>query len=285
MQAGAIGGTELPSRYLPSRRTQLARQQELPTSTELAERVATAVAGTLFRPTAFDAFQKDVAKQRALPPVVAADFTSPLLAARLAPLLFEREGVWYGLAVLTEVSAPSLVRDKVAALGDANLVYMDLKTEMEQMVTSYTREALGWLALGGGLLLVVLFTALRRPALVLRVSAPIACAVLVTMAVLDLLGIRLTLFHLAALLLMTGVSTDYALFLNQGSEASADDDSRTLGSVLNCNATTLLTFGLLAFCQNPVLQGIGVTVATGVLVGIVFAIGLSRPPRAAVGPS
>ena len=32
------------------------------------------------------------------------------------------------------------------------------------------------------------------------------------------------------------------------------------------------------------LQGIGVTVATGVLVGIVFAIGLSRPPRAAVGP-
>ena len=62
-------------------------------------------------------------------------------------------------------------------------------------------------------------------------------------------------------------------------------NSRTLGSVLNCNATTLLTFGLLAFCRNPVLQGIGVTVATGVLAGIVFAIGLSRPPSAAVGPS
>ena len=285
MQAKAIGGAELPSRYLPSQRTQLARQQDLPAGTELAERVDAAVAGTLFRPTAFDAFQKDVAAQRTLPPVVAADFTSPPLAARLAPLLFEREGVWYGLAVLTDVSAPGLVRDKVAGLGDANLVYMDLKTEMEQMVTSYTREALGWLALGGGLLLAVLFAALRRPALVLRVGAPIVCAVLVTVAALDLLGIRLTLFHLAALLLMTGVSTDYALFLNQGREASADDDSRTLGSVLNCNATTLLTFGLLAFCRNPVLQGIGVTVATGVLAGIVFAIGLSRPPSTAVGPS
>lgn len=285
MQANAIGGADLPSRYLPSQRTQLARQQDLPTAPELAGRIDAAVADTLFRPTAFNAFQTDVAAQRTLPPLAAADFTSPLLAARLAPLLFEREGVWYGLAVLADVKLPGLVRDKVAALGDANLVYMDLKAEMEQMVTSYTHEALGWLALGGGLLLAVLFTTLRRPALVLRVAAPIACAVLVTVAVLELLGIRLTLFHLAALLLMTGVSTDYALFLNQGSEASADDDSRTLGSVLNCNATTLLTFGLLAFCRNPVLQGIGVTVATGVLVGIVFAIGLSQPPRAVVGRS
>ena len=106
MQAEAIGGAELPSRYLPSQRTQLARQRDLPAATELVERVAAAVAGTLFRPTAFDAFQKDVATQRALPPVVAADFTSPLLAARLAPLLFEREEVWHGLAVLTDVRAP-----------------------------------------------------------------------------------------------------------------------------------------------------------------------------------
>ena len=133
-----------------------------------------------------------------------------------------------------------------------------------------------------GLLLVVLFTALRRPALVLRVAAPIACAVLVTMAVLDLLGIRLTLFHLAALLLMTGVSTDYALFLNQGPVRPVPTtNSRTLGSVLNCNATTLFTFGLLAFCRNPVLQGIGVTVATGVLVGHRLC---HRPVAAAPAP-
>jgi predicted exporter len=156
---------------------------------------------------------------------------------------------------------------------------------MEQLVTSYTHEALGWLALGAGLLVAALLLTLRRPALVLRVAAPVACAVLVTLAVLGALGISLTLFHLAALLLMVGVSIDYALFLNQPGQGSADDDSRTLGSVLNCNATTLLTFGLLAFCRNPVLQGIGITVATGVLVGIVLAIGLSRPPRASGEPA
>jgi predicted exporter len=284
VQAKAIGGAELPSRYLPSRRTQRGRQQALPSADELAERINQVVVGTLFRATAFDPFQKDVATQRMLAPVEPADF-SPALALRLARLLFERDGVWFGLAVLTDVQTPGLVRDKVAGLGEPLLVYMDLKAEMEQMVTSYTHEALGWLALGSGLLLVVLLAALRRPALALRVAAPVACAVLVTLSVLDLLGIRLTLFHLAALLLMTGVSTDYALFLNQRGQASADDDSRTLGSVLNCNATTLLTFGLLAFCTNPVLQGIGVTVASGVLVGIIFAIGLSRPPRATAEPA
>lgn len=280
VRAAAIGGAELPSRYLPSRRRQAERQRALPPPATLGERIDAATADTLFRPTAFVPFQQDVAAQRELPPIVPADLTSPVLAARLAPLLFERDGVWYGLAVLTDVRAPELVRDSVAGLADPALVYMDLKAEMEQLVTSYTHEALGWLGLGAGLLVATLLLALRRPALVLRVAAPVACAVLVTLAVLGALGISLTLFHLAALLLMVGVSLDYALFLNQPGENSDDDDSRTLGSVLNCNATTLLTFGLLAFCRNPVLQGIGITVATGVLVGVVLAIGLSRPPRA-----
>ena len=266
--AKAIGGAELPSRYLPSQRTQLARQQDLPAATELAERVAAAVAGTAVPADGVRRVPKgcrDTARAtaggRRRLHLAAARRTAGAAAVRA------REESGTGSPCSTDVARPGRCGTRSRQLGDANLVYMDLKAEMEQMVTSYTREALGWLALGGGLLLVVLFAALRRPALVLRVAAPIACAVLVTLAVLDLLGIRLTLFHLAALLLMTGVSTDYALFLNQGREASADDDSRTLGSVLNCNATTLLTFGLLAFCRNPVLQGIGVTVAIGVLVG------------------
>ena len=282
-KAGAIGGAELPSRYLPSARTQRQRQEALPAADELARRLAAAIAGTPFRPTAFAPFERDVAAQRTLPVASPEDVRSPLLKTRLAPLLFQRDGVWYGLAVLADVREPAQVRDAIAALADPALVYTDLKVEMEQMVLAYTHEALAWLAVGGALLLAVLLAALRRPRLVLRVAAPIACAVIVTLAVLDLLAIRLTLFHLAAILLMVGVSIDYALFLNQQGEAGTDDDSRTLGSVLNCNATTLLTFGLLAFCRNPVLQGIGITVATGVLVAVVLAIGLSRPPRTTIG--
>jgi predicted exporter len=245
-------------------------------SLDLCEVVAY-LCGLPFRPEARTAFLDDVAAERGMAPVGPADLAaSPALAARLDPLLFRREGRWYGLAALTDVTDPAAVRDAVAGLGDPALAYVDLKAETEALVAGYTREAATAMALGGALLLAALAAALRRPAAVLRIAAPIASAVPVALALLGLLGVRLTLFHLAALLLMVGVSIDYALFLNRP-PADADEDSRTLGSVLNCNATTLLTFGLLAFCRNPVLQGIGVTVASGVLAALIFAIGLSRP--------
>lgn len=277
----AVGGAELPSRYLPSPATQVSRQQAMPPADELARRVAAAIVGLPFRPEAFAPFLADVSTQRIRPPMTPAEFRLPVLAARLEPLLFERDAAWYGLVLLTDVRFPAAVRTAVEALGDPGLAYLDLKAETERMVASYTREALTWLAAGAALLLLVLAAALRRSGLVLRVVAPVAGAVLITLALLDLLGIRLTLFHLASLLLMTGVSIDYALFLNQQADGDADQPARALGSVLNCNATTLLTFGLLAFCRNPVLQGIGVTVASGVLAAVVLAVGLSRPGDAA----
>ncbi|MFC7543334.1 hypothetical protein ACFQU2_33030 [Siccirubricoccus deserti] len=50
-------------------------------------------------------------------------------------------------------------------------------------------------------------------------AAPIGGAVLITLAVLTLLGEALSLFHLAALLLLAGLAIDYALFLAAGREA------------------------------------------------------------------
>ena len=271
----AIGGADLPSRYLPSTRTQFERQAALPAEDELRARLAEAMTGLPFRPDAFLPFVEDVAATRGTKPLTPADFASvPVLAARLDPLLFQRDGAWHALVALTDVRTPDDVRAAVAGLGDPAIAYIDLKAETEGIVGAYTREALAWLGLGGLLLLALLVAALRDLALVLRVAAPIVCAVLVTLALLDVLAIRLTLFHLAALLLMMGVSIDYSLFLNR---AERGGESRALGSVLNCNATTLLTFGLLGFCRNPVLQGIGITVASGVLVAVVFAVGLSRP--------
>jgi predicted exporter len=284
-EQGAIGSAELPSRYLPSRRTQRKRQAALPPADELERRIIEAIAGLPFRPEVFAQFIAGVAAQRAMPPVTPTDFDSAVLAARFDPLLFKRDTVWHGLAVLTDVRSPELVRESVAALGEPALAYIDLKVETERMMASYTREALTWVAVGGTSLLIVLIVACRRLTPVLSIAAPIACALLVTLALLDLLAIRLTLFHLASLLLVAGVSIDYALFLSRSSEGDADEDSRTLGSVLNCSATTLLTFGLLAFCRNPVLHGIGVTVASGVLAGVIFAVGLSRRPRTVIETS
>jgi predicted exporter len=105
------------------------------------------------------------------------------------------------------------------------------------------------------------------------VAAPIAGAVLVALAVLTLAGEAVSLFHLAALLLLAGLAIDYALFL--ATPPSPGDDAA--GAVLNCAVSTLLTFGLLSLCATPVLHGIGLTVAAGVAAAFVLALALAAP--------
>jgi len=116
-----------------------------------------------------------------------------------------------------------------------------------------------------------------------RVATPILGALLLTLASLSLLGVKLTLFHLVSLLLMVGVSLDYALFFNREA-GRMEDAARTFRSLVNCNITTLTTFGLLTFCQTPILRGIGSTVALGVLyaIGLAFLFG---ERAAAAGPA
>ena len=277
-----IGSAVLPSGFLPSARTQAVRQAMLPDADRLRASLRSAAAGTPFRPEAFAPFVAAVAEQRRLPQVTPADLDRlPVLAARLAPLLGRQRGGWYGLALLGEVRDAPAVAAAVAAAGDPALGYVDLKRETEAMMLSHAGEALAWTGAGAALLVLVMLAWLRDPWLVLRVAAPIFGAALVTLVVLDVLAVHLTLFHLAALLLMTGVGIDYTLFLVRQGVGDSQGYARTLGSVLNCSATTLLTFGLLSLCRNPVMSSIGITVAVGILASVVLAVGLSQPRREA----
>jgi predicted exporter len=101
----------------------------------------------------------------------------------------------------------------------------------------------------------------------------------VTLAVLTALGQALNLFHLASLLLLAGVGIDYSLFLGRSAGADPEDASRSLGAVLTCAVCTLLTFGLLAFCDTPILHGIGLTVSIGVATAFLLSCALVSPPR------
>ena len=112
---------------------------------------------------------------------------------------------------------------------------------------------------------------------VLRVLGPVAAAMLVTVAVLTLAGARLSLIHLVALQLVAGVGLDYALFFARR-PLDAEERSRTLRTLVTCNAMTLLTFGMLAACQTPLLRDIGMTVALGGMgMGFEFLFAGERP--------
>jgi len=275
VRKGVLLGAEMASRTLPSARTQLARIAALPDAEVLAARMQEAAAGLPFRPDAFRGFAEAVAVERAMRPLGPADITDPRLAARLQPLLFERDGAWYGLI------APAGLRDPAAfaaaVRGQPGTAVIDMQAETDALVAAYTGQALRWLGFGVLAALAALAAGLRSPGRLVRVLAPIAGAVCLTLAVLALARVRLSLFHVVALQLMVGVGLDYALFFARRG-LDEDERARTFRTLATCAAMTLLSFGLLAFCRTPLLRGIGLTVAVGVI-GSIFLAFLFAGPR------
>ena len=105
---------------------------------------------------------------------------------------------------------------------------------------------------------------------------------LLVVAVLQALGVSLTLFHLISLVLVAGLGLDYALFF-ENAAGDAKERNRALHAILVCSLSTLLVFALLATSSLPVLRAIGMPVAIGVVGNFTLALLLtrrrgSRPP-------
>ncbi|MGK7868393.1 MMPL family transporter [Falsiroseomonas sp. E2-1-a20] len=266
---GLLTGLDLPSRYLPSPATQLARQAALPEAASLDAALREAAAGLPFRDTAFRRFTEAVDATRALPvlDIAALAAGAPTIAARLDPLITRHGAEVWGIAPATGVTDPLALERAAAALRLPGVLFLDVKLEMERLLAGYGRATLGWALAGGVLVAGLLALGLGSVRRAVPVAAPIAGAVLVALAVLTLAGEAISLFHLAALLLLAGLAIDYALFV-----ASEDESA---GAVLNCAVSTLLTFGLLSLCATPVLHGIGLTVAAGVAAAFLLALALA----------
>ncbi|MDB5411831.1 MAG: hypothetical protein JWR10_166 [Rubritepida sp.] len=276
VQRGLLSGADLPSRYLPSPDLQRLRQAALPQRTALEAAMGEASAGLPFRSTAFAPFFAAVDESRNLPPLGVRDLSeaAPTIAARLSPLLTRHGDTVWGIAPATGVGNALALEAAASALAVPGVMFLDVKLEMERLLAEYSRSTMLWALAGVALVLALLVAGLRGFRRGLAVAAPIAGAVLVTLSVLALAGEAISLFHLAALLLLAGLAIDYSLFIAQnGPNASSHglpEDDR-LGAVLTCAIATLLTFGMLSLCETPVLHGIGLTVAVGVVAAFLLA--------------
>ncbi len=272
---GSLADVNLAARLLPSVATERARQRAIPPPSLLAERVTRAAAGLGFRADAFKPFLDDAATAREDPPLTLAAITPPLLAARLAPLLFAYGGRWFGVIAPSGLADPAAFR---AAFADAPDVHvLDVPAAMTALVATYTGQAWRWLGLGAGGALAALIVGLGGVRRLPRVLAPLCGAVIVTVALLGWFGEALSLFHIVALPLMVGIGLDYALFFARR-QPSDDERARTLRTLLLCHVMTLSTFGLLLFCRTPLLHGIGLTVAIGVIAAMIFSFFLAGWP-------
>ncbi len=281
---GELAGFESPSRYLPSVATQRARQASLPSAAELEARLAQAVAGLPVRAPLFKPFVADVAAARSQPLLQAADLERTSMAMAVDALLIRQDRHWSALLPLTAPEGGSINANRIrAALNTAgatalpNVLFVDMKEESDHLYSGYLNEII-LLSLGGLAAIVgLLLFAVRSPLRVLRIVAPLVAAVVTVTAGLAVLGQQLIILHLVGLLLVVAVGSNYALFFDR-----ADDpvSPRTLASMLFANLTTVAGFGLLAFSKVSILQAMGVTVAPGVILALIYSAIFARKPHA-----
>ena len=302
---GELAGFESPSRYLPSIATQRARQVSLPAPAELETRLMQAVRGLPVQAQRFAPFVADVAAARSQPLLQASDLEQTSMAMAVDALLIRQDRHWSALLPLTapegagidasRIRAALSTTDTTGATELPDMLFVDMKAESDRLYSGYLHEAI-LLSLGGLVAIIgLLLWVFRSPMRVLRIIAPLAAAVITVTAGLALFGQQLIILHLVGLLLVVAVGSNYALFFDradhpapnplpragEGAMAEAKQiyhtiSPRTLASMLFANLTTVAGFGLLAFSNVSILQAMGVTVAPGVILALIYAAIFAR---------
>ncbi len=282
VERGAISGYDMAAQYLPSKARQQARQAMLPDRATLQTRLGAALNGLPFKPGIFGPFLDEVEQAKITPSLTLDNLSGSGLDSRLAPLLFESNNGWIAPVLLHGVADAQAVAGLEGVGNDVETVYLHLKGESTRvMSTAIERVAvlLGWGLAAIYLVLAGCFRSVLRP---LRILGPTLASVITVAALLVIMGLPLTLFHLVSLLLVIGLGLDYALFFNR-LVSRHEEWATTFKALWVCCVTTVLVFGMLVMSHTPPLQAIGVTVALGAALCFLFgAIWASSgaPPRA-----
>jgi predicted exporter len=254
----------------------------LPDAPQLRDSLRQATAALSIGSERLQPFLNDVEAARRAAPITVQDLQGTSLRTGFDALILHQKDRWNALLPLhASGAAQSIDTARVSAaltrahLDEARL--LDLKYESDALYASYLGEAIHLSLAGLAALTLLLLAALRSVLRVARVLAPLLLAVIVVAAGLALSGVQLTILHLVGMLLIVAVGSNYALFFDrQALLHDAGSESLTLASLVIANASTVIGFGLLSFSQVPVLVALGVTVAPGAFLALLFAALLSR---------
>jgi hypothetical protein len=128
------------------------------------------------------------------------------------------------------------------------------------------------------LIVIALLVFRYGPSHALRTLIPPTLGAATSLAILALCGVPINVFSVFALLVLVGLSIDYAIF------CAEDDDTGpcTNFAVLLSAITTAISFGLLSFSSTPALRSFGIVLSIGVMVAALIAplAGTSSPTSA-----
>jgi predicted exporter len=285
--AGVIGGFDSPTRYLPSLASQRARQQSLPPPDELNARLKAALVGLPASSAALKPFAHDVEEARAAALLTPASLAGTSLETPVGSLLMRSRLGWAALLPLRSAQRQDIadtdaarVRAALTQLPPVNVHLIDLVGEADRLYTGYLAEAQRLALIGFAAIVLLLVIALRSPARVLRVIAPLALAVIAVAGMLVALGHQLTILHVVGMLLIVAIGSNYALFFDRNREHPQHASlPLTLASLLVANLATVTAFGVLASSKVPVLADLGSTVAPGAFLALLFSALLAFRPE------
>ena len=278
-----IGGFDSPANFLPSTATQEARRRALPDESTLRDHLRRALTEVDLKDGTLEPFVRDVEAARGGAVATADDLRGTSFAAGFGALILHDAGRFSALlpvhpaggAGTTAVDGARIAAAICAAhLRDTQV--LDMKAEADALYAGYLHEAIRLSLYGLALIVLLLLAALRSAARVTRVLAPLLLAVLTVAAVLAQVGQRLTILHLVGMLLIVAVGSNYALFFDaEGDARRSADAPLMLASLCIANLSTVIAFGLLSFSRVPVLEALGVTVAPGTFLALVFSAAMT----------
>jgi predicted exporter len=284
VEKGELQSFDSASHYLPSITRQKAHIAALPDAETLKSRLQQAVKGLPVQAKVFKLFLDDIETARQLPVLTRKSLDGTSMAMAVDAMLLQQGERWTALIPLTADEGKSInaeqIRQQLQNIPQA--LFVDMKMESNKLYATYMHEAI-MLSLAGVVAIILLLLAvLRSISRVIAIVIPLAAAVLTVTAGLVLFGQQLIILHLIGMLLIVAIGSNYALFFNPpAAEASDAILPRTYASLLFANIATVLGFGLLAFSTVPVLQAMGLTVAPGVILALIFsAIFAGQPGKA-----
>ena len=256
---GAVAGALFPADFVPSAERQ--RENRLLVERELNPRLAAHYAA-LGLGGARPAEGPSVAASLTLDQATRSGALDPLRNLVLAP------GVHIGL--LQGLARPDLVRDAFRHVPGVQLV--DPASEISALFAKYRERTVTLIAVSVALMLIP-FAFRYGSAGAVRVMLPPAASIILTPAILSLIGVPFNFFHAMALVLVLAIGVDYSVFCAESRDA---DRSTTMVAILLAATMTLLSFGLLASSRAPAISSFGSAMLIGITLAFVLAPLASR---------
>lgn len=256
-----LGGYQNVATLLPSAARQRAVAQAVRAKLGDGHALVEAFAAEGFRTEAFEPFTSALAQPQPQP-LTFQDVARSPVGPLVRPFRLQlRDGIAY-VSFLSELKDPAALSQALAAVSGARLI--DQQGQLRAAYLAYQARTLQLLIVGTIGVLLLLAARYRDLRKTMAAFLPSVLGSLVTIAALALLGLKLDLVALAALLIVVSMGVDYGVFLvDASSDAEEEEPTIALLSVFLAASTTVLGFGLLALSQHPLLRVIGLTAWIG----------------------